>query len=75
MRLSLRLLQVFLAVAVLLIPATPQAQPSTTDKTCTVRGRIADPMDAAINRAFILVHSDAWVKLTQQVTSHQQRRF
>jgi hypothetical protein len=24
-------------------------------------------MDAAISRAFVLVHSDAWVKLTEQV--------
>ena len=68
-------LQALLAVGVLLIPLTLQAQPPTTDKTCAVRGRITDPMDAAINRAFVLVHSDAWVKITQQVTLTDNGEF
>jgi hypothetical protein len=33
-----------------------------------VRGRIAGQMRAAINLAFVLVHRDAWVKVTQQVS-------
>ena len=69
-----RLLQTLLAGAVLLIPATLPAQAPTTDKTCNVHGRIADPPGAATNRAFVLVHSSAW-STTQQVTLTDNAEF
>jgi hypothetical protein len=59
------LLQALLAGTVLLILTTLRAQAPPTEKTCDVRGRVADPLGAAISRAFVLVHSSAWVKTTQ----------
>ena len=32
-------------------------------------------MGAAINRAFVLVHSDAWVKVTQRVSLTENGEF
>ncbi|HWG22003.1 MAG TPA: carboxypeptidase-like regulatory domain-containing protein [Terracidiphilus sp.] len=55
-----------------LLAQTPA--PAAPDN-CVVHGRVADPLGAAISRAFFLVHSDGWATVDQQVKLSDNGEF
>ncbi len=55
------------------LPLLAQAPNPAT--SCRLHGRIADPLGAAIQRAFVLVHSGRWVELDERVTLNKNGEF
>lgn len=51
------------------------AQTPASAPNCSLHGRVRDPLGAAIQRSFVLVHSDRWVQLDQQVTLTENGEF
>lgn len=65
---------VFLAAVVsILAPCVARAQAPTA--SCTFRGRISDPLGAAISRGFVLVHNQRWTRGGQQLTLNDNGEF
>ena len=56
-------------------PLRGQDKAPSEDAKCSVHGRIVDPMGAVIYRAFVLVYSDAWEKIDQQVALNKDGQF
>jgi hypothetical protein len=70
-----RFFAAILLAAVLPVAAPLHGQtPPPTEQTCSVHGRIADPLGAAISRAFVLVHSKR-VNADQQVALSENGEF
>ena len=64
----------FLATVVsIVLPLHGQASAPT--ESCSLHGRIADPLGAAIQRAFVPVHSDRWVQLDRRGTLTENGEF
>jgi Carboxypeptidase regulatory-like domain len=66
------LLSIILA---LLLSSALYAQTSVEPKTCAFTGRIADPLGAAIARAYILVHSDRWLRVNHVIAVNENGEF